>query len=337
MIKNSDFSSHSDHQRELSFLEEEYFSNPSLKLAKEIINSRISGFESSEPISCEWNQPMGSMQAASCELPEVDASNLSVDLVKKSIFRSGGLIVRNFASGGECTDLRFDINQALDEYRELSLGRLQKSDCKYVSRPEFISGEKKQFPIADRDWGIATGSIWAVDVPELAVQLINFYKHKGVDKLLRQYFDEPAVLSVKKWLLRCIAPNNGAEAGWHQDGRFMGENIRSLNLWLALSECGASTEAPGIEFVMDQSRVIYETGTNGAAFDWTVGQGLIDKVHGDKCIVRPRFSPGDAVIFDHYNLHRTAYGCSDSACRYAIETWFFAASRAPENQHPLVF
>ena len=117
----------------------------------------------------------------------------------------------------------------------------------------------------------------------------------------------------------------------------MGERIRSLNLWLALSECGDEADAPGIEFVMDQSRVIYETGTNGAAFDWTVGQGLIDKLHGDKCIVRPRFSPGDAVIFDHYNLHRTAYGCSDSACRYAVETWFFAASRAPENQHPLVF
>lgn len=328
---------HSAPHPELSLLDEKYRVSPSLELAKEIINSRISGFESNEPTSCEWNEPMASMQAGSCELPEVDASNLSVDLVKKSIARSGGLIVRNFASGGECADLRFDINQALEEYRELSLGRVQKSDCKYVSRPESIHGEKKQFPMADRDWGIATGSIWAVDTPQLAVQLISFYKSKGVKKLLRQYFDEPAVLSVKKWLLRCIAPNNGAEAGWHQDGRFMGESIRSLNLWLALSECGAKADAPGIEFVMDQSRVIYETGTNGAAFDWTVGQGLIDRLHGDKCIVRPRFSAGDAVIFDHYNLHRTAYGCSDSACRYAVETWFFAASRAPENQHPLVF
>ena len=322
---------------ELSLLDEKYRVSPSLELAKEIINSRISGFESSEPISCKWNEPMKSMQAASCELPEIDASNLSVDLIKKSIASSGGLIVRNFASRGECTDLHFEISQALEEYRELSQGRVQKSDCKYVSRPEFVPGEKKQFPTDNCDQGIATGSIWAVDIPELALQLINFYKHKGVDKLLRQYFDEPAVLSVKKWLLRCIAPNNGAEAGWHQDGRFMGESIRSLNLWLALSECGAKADAPGIEFVMDQSRIIYETGTDGAAFDWTVGQGLIDKLHGDKCIVRPRFSPGDAIIFDHYNLHRTAYGSSDSACRYAIETWFFAASRAPQNQHPLVF
>jgi len=322
---------------ELSLLDEKYRISPSLELAKEIINARIGSFESKSPISCEWNEPAASMKTAAHDLPEIDASNLTVDVVKKSIVESGGLIVRNFASSGECAGLRLEIAQALEEYRELSLGRVQKSDCKYVSRPGSIPGEKKHFPIADRDRGIATGSIWAVDAPHLAVKLIDFYKRKGIDQLLLRYFDEPAVLSVKKWLLRCIAPNNGAEAGWHQDGRFMGERIRSLNLWLALSECGAKADAPGIEFVMDQSRVIYETGTNGAAFDWTVGQGLIDKLCGDKCIVRPRFSPGDAVIFDHYNLHRTAYGCSDSACRYAVETWFFAASRAPENQHPLVF
>ena len=47
--------------------------------------------------------------------------------------------------------------------------------------------------------------------------------------------------------------------------------------------------------------------------------------------------PGDAVFFDHYDLHRTAFGQSDCHHRYAVESWFFSWSNAPENQHPLIF
>jgi hypothetical protein len=53
-------------------------------------------------------------------------------------------------------------------------------------------------------------------------------------------------------------------------------------------------------------------------------------------IVRPRFEPGDALLFDHLMLHRTASEPSMTKRRYAIETWFFAPSAYPDGQVPLV-
>jgi len=53
--------------------------------------------------------------------------------------------------------------------------------------------------------------------------------------------------------------------------------------------------------------------------------------------VRPLFEPGDAIFFDHFNLHRTAYGANITQKRYAIECWFFARSAYPEEQIPLIF
>ena len=43
-------------------------------------------------------------------------------------------------------------------------------------------------------------------------------------------------------------------------------------------------------------------------------------------IVRPIFEPGDALIFDHMNLHRTAIEPGMQHDRYAIETWFLSPS-----------
>ena len=42
--------------------------------------------------------------------------------------------------------------------------------------------------------------------------------------------------------------------------------------------------------------------------------------------MRPVFEPGDALILDHMNLHRTAVDAAMTRDRYAIEAWFFAPS-----------
>jgi len=72
-------------------------------------------------------------------------------------------------------------------------------------------------------------------------------------------------------------------------------------------------------------------------FDWTVGQALGDALGQAQPGVCPRFSAGDAIFFDHYNLHRTAFGAAHSVNRYAVESWFFAGSTAPVKQQPLLF
>lgn len=66
-------------------------------------------------------------------------------------------------------------------------------------------------------------------------------------------------------------------------------------------------------------------------------------------VTRPIFEPGDALIFDHLNLHRTAIDPGMTRDRYAIEAWFLAPStygtmmadageqRPPRDQVPLVY
>jgi hypothetical protein len=122
---------------------------------------------------------------------------------------------------------------------------------------------------------------------------------------------------------------------WHQDGAFLGRDVRTLNLWLCLSECG--DDAPGLDMVPRRFDEVLATGTEGAFFDWAVAQDVVDAARGDVEIVRPHFAPGDALLFDHLFLHRTAAAPGMTRERHAIETWFFAPSAYPDGQIPLAY
>ena len=138
---------------------------------------------------------------------------------------------------------------------------------------------------------------------------------------------------MNKSVLRRVSPKTSG-ADWHQDGAFLGEGIRSLNVWLTLSRCG--DVAPGMDVVPLRLEEIVETGTDGANFDWSVSPAVVEDVAGDTGVVRPLFDAGDALLFDHMFLHRTASDPAMSSERYAIETWFFAPSAYPDDQVPLV-
>jgi hypothetical protein len=183
---------------------------------------------------------------------------------------------------------------------------------------------------------VKKGSIWVAESPRMMQRLIELYDDIGLKTVLTEYFAERPSLSVRKWVLRKISPIAFA-TGWHQDGQFMGTDFHSVNMWLPLSECGGDTDAPGLEIMPTPRRKIHETGTQGAAFAWTVGKDLIQQLANDTPICVPRFSPGDALFFDHYNLHRTAFGPHLKKDRYAVESWFFSSSSAPAKQSPIVY
>ena len=151
--------------------------------------------------------------------------------------------------------------------------------------------------------------------------------------MLTEYLGERPVLSVNKSVLRRVSPLT-AGADWHQDGAFMGKDIRSLNVWLTLTPCGR--EAPGMDIVPRRLDDIVETGTEGANFDWSVAPAAVDGVAGEAGVTRPLFEAGDALLFDHLFLHRTASDPAMTRDRYAIETWFFAPSAYPSEHVPLV-
>jgi ectoine hydroxylase-related dioxygenase (phytanoyl-CoA dioxygenase family) len=151
--------------------------------------------------------------------------------------------------------------------------------------------------------------------------------------VLTDFLGERPVLSANKCTLRRVPTD--ASTDWHQDGAFLGQGIRAVNVWVALSDCGV--DAPGLDLVPRRFDHVLETGTGGAIFDWAVGPDVVAVAATDAPVVRPTFAAGDALIFDELFLHRTAVEPTMLRSRYAIESWFFAPSCYPEGQVPIVW
>lgn len=184
-----------------------------------------------------------------------------------------------------------------------------------------------------RKWNRSGGAIWAADSPRMMFELADAFERLGVRSLVDDYLGERPALSMNKTVLRRARPGKGG-ADWHQDGAFLGSDIRSLNVWLSLSHCGET--APGMDMVPRRLDGIIETGGAGANFDWSVAPDDAERAAGEAGVVRPLFAPGDVLLFDHLFLHRTASEPTMTDTRYAIESWFFAPSAYPDKQVPIV-
>ena len=71
-------------------------------------------------------------------------------------------------------------------------------------------------------------------------------------------------------------------------------------------------------------------------FDWSVSPASSTRSRPTRAVLRPDFAAGDALLFDHLFLHRTAAGPGMTRERYAMENWFFAPSAYPEGQIPVL-
>ena len=324
---------------DLRELEARFLAAPTLELAKEMIDLRIQGGPQATGGKINWTEQHDNRFGEVTGLPEIAAAELSVEALRAGILGKGGLIVRNVMNEQTVAHFRGCIEKSLSSPVRLGHSQpgLEQGDAWFRRSPKVEGGAQGPARVRGGDLSATAGSVWAVDAPRTAADLIAFYQRMSLDTLLTEYFNEPALLSVRKWVLRCVPPMKGGNKGWHQDGRFMGEGIRTVNLWIALSDCGEGMPAPGLELHADNRRVIHETGTQGAFFDWTVGPELVAELEREAPIVCPTFRAGDAIFFDHFSLHRTGEGPEDSQSRYAVESWFFAASTAPAKQQPLLF
>jgi hypothetical protein len=69
------------------------------------------------------------------------------------------------------------------------------------------------------------------------------FEEAGVGVLARAFLGERPLLA-KKWTLRRARPSESYPV-WHRDGAFMGRDIHSLNVWLALSAAGSRRPRAG--------------------------------------------------------------------------------------------
>ena len=263
-------------------------------------------------------------------LPSVPAGNLSAELIRAAFLEYGSLLVRGLVPAERARELIAGIDQAF-EARDAFLGGAAAADTRpwfepFKPDPEYLKGEI--------DWNRTSaggGSVWAADSPRMMFELLETFAEAGTDRVIADYLGERPVLSMKKSVLRRVTRDSGTS--WHQDGAFLGEGLRTLNVWLALNRCG--DVAPGMDVVPKRLDEIVPTGTEGAMFDWAVADQLVDELaEGEPS--RPIFEPGDALLFDHLCMHRTASEPTMTEQRYATETWCFAGSTYPAQQVPLV-
>jgi hypothetical protein len=275
-------------------------------------------------------------------VPEIDAEMLTVDAVRSAILCHGSLIVRGLLKPDRVKKLVEDIDQVFDAYdRFRETGKVDED-------PQWFKPFKYEPKLKERHFRRQAGGVLAVDSPRALFSVIEAFDESAIGSVVREYFSEPAALLAKKWTLR-RTPHDAGPSDWHQDGAFMGEGIRSLDVWVALSHCGDN--APGIDLVGRRLDEIVERGTEGAYLEWTVGPGVVERVAEGR-VVRPVFEAGDALLLDHMNLHRTATDPGFTHDRYAIEAWFFAPStygamtniyddgdtkKIPADQIPIVY
>ncbi|MCR9106865.1 MAG: hypothetical protein NXI15_16350 [Gammaproteobacteria bacterium] len=268
-------------------------------------------------------------------IPEINARDLNAQTLRTAINEAGYLIVRGFFDSGDTAELRECIDAALGARVDAEqLDAPPTDDPWYYPSPHFPGTHVAFSKLKQQKHYARTGSIMVIDSPRGAFRVLELYRKYGLKTLLDNYFREPAVLATRKWVFRLIEPRDlghGIGGGWHQDGRFMGEGIVALNMWVALTECGEGTDAPGITLLPRRIAQILETGTRGANIDWVVAGALVEELAADAPIVSPHFKEGDALFFDHFSLHRSGHEPGLTRNRYALESWFYANTASANN------
>jgi hypothetical protein len=263
--------------------------------------------------------------------PEIrGAGALTSERLGGCILHHGCLIVRGLFSPGEAQELKSGIDKAIEAREQAKRSQMPENGIWYSPLP---LPENPEDDVPRRYFVEIDNGLWMADSPHMLFAYTGLIKAKGIDRVIGGYLGEHPVTSVGKSTLRRLPPTT-RPGDWHQDGAFLGAATRTVNLWLTLSHCG--DDAPGLDMVPRRLDDLVETGTHGANFDWTVGDALVKALANGRSTASPIFEPGDAILFDHLFLHRTA-GCSRmSKERYAIENWFFAPSVFPTSREGLL-
>jgi hypothetical protein len=255
------------------------------------------------------------------------AADLTPARLRAEMAEHGCVYVRGLVGRDRIAELRAGIDRALEGFdaTDGAGGSTAPWYEPFRPRPEYQV-------VGKRNWVRASGAVWTVDSPRMLFALTELVEDSGIAALITDYLGERPALSANKCTLRRVPVDTATN--WHQDGAFLGGDVRSLNLWLALSDVDA--DSPGLEIVPRRFDRVLPTGTDGATFDWSVSPTIVEEVAVDAPVLRPDFAAGDALLFDHLFLHRTAAGPGMTRERYAMENWFFAPSAYPDGQIPVL-
>jgi hypothetical protein len=261
----------------------------------------------------------------------VHAPDLTSDVLGGAIQHHGCLLVRSLFSPAQVELARADLENAFTARAAIANGD---SDPALGSTYSPIRVEPGYAGLgSQRKWVEECGGVWVADSPPALADVVDIFGITGVSRIVSEYLGEPPALSVDKCTLRRV----GAESfpSWHQDGAFLGEGVRALDVWVSLTECGGDTNAPGLGIAPRRFDHLLPTGTAGAVIQHAIGAPEVMRALDGMGILYPHFGAGDALIFDELFVHCTGMRPGLTGQREALETWFFTPSTFPPTYAPL--
>lgn len=264
--------------------------------------------------------------------PEVSPAELTTDILGGAIQHHGCVLVRGLFSEERAATLVCDTDRAFAA-RVASEAGAPPGETSPWYAPFVPDAQWPELAAAQRNWVRDCGAMWIADSPAALFDIMEGLAEAGIPELLHDYLGEVPAMSVNKCTLRRVRPK--ASGAWHQDGSFLGSGMRTVDVWVALSECGGDTDAPGLALVPRRIDRVLATNHGDAASPIAVSQTDLLEVLGGKPPLRPTFAPGDALLFDELFLHCTGGTTDKTMDRYALEAWFFAPSAFPTMYVPM--
>jgi ectoine hydroxylase-related dioxygenase (phytanoyl-CoA dioxygenase family) len=256
--------------------------------------------------------------------PEITGVELSAETLGGALQHHGCLIVRALVDRDLATALR-DATDRLFDARRRNRGVAGAAEPPwYVPCAEWSTRYPEQSAVL-RAFNDECSAMHVIDSPRSLYLAARALEESGVVPVIAEYLGEDPVLSADKLLLRRVAPT--AQPSWHQDGSFMGRRTRAVNTWVALTDCGEGTDAPGIAILPRR----ITASVRGETLDITLRPDELASASGDVEHVVPRMAPGDVLLFDELFLHANGGGRPGlTRDRYALEAWMFAPASMPD-------
>jgi hypothetical protein len=266
--------------------------------------------------------------------PEVHASELTAELLAAAVHHHGCIIVRGLLDADECAQLRSDIDHAFATFDDHGPHKPVEMTAPWYARFSVEGGFELPDPLGTAFLRSA-GGVYGPFAPRAFVEYRNALADAGLLDVVHEHLGAMPVLSVNKFVLRRIS--GGAEPAWHQDGGYLGVDTNAVNLWVALSDCGADTDKMGLDIIPGPRHELAEIGTHDAIDERAISQFVAEELasKSGRPIYRPFFGVGDGILFDQFFIHRSDPRPLEVE-RYAIESWFFTAADYPRHLIPVV-
>lgn len=322
----------------VDLLQSAYLDQPDPETARHLIDLRARAVMPGmvEPSTSPWppNYDDPFPDVGHDRVPEVNVDSMSVGKLAGGVQHHGAVAVRG-ALSPELADRVVEVILATEEHRDAPIGTPPPADRSYEpfngiekrSRPELRKLRQERRMVA-----MQRGT-WLADSPTGTALALGALQTTGLVGLMTEHFGGRPCFSLQKSTLRRSLPEN-RHAGWHQDGSFLGTGARTMNVWIALSDCGGDVPSPGLELI--PKRVDEILPLDGGLGRVSISRETIAEASDHVASIVPRFAKGDALVFDQFFVHRSYFAPGMTTDRFALECWMFASGHTPEDYIPLL-